>query len=178
MAIELRPYISSPSLELFQEEIRLAIYEKAWIERSIEEIGQERLFELLSAAGDVRKNAYAPYSNYKVGAAILTEKGKIYTGVNNEFATYAETGHAEGNAIAKAISEGAINENRTFIRALAVVHEGGSESGPCGRCSQCIKEHANNTLIIISDAKLEKPWATSLTQLFPNAFGPSDLGLK
>lgn len=178
MRIELRPHISPPTLETFQEEIILAIEEKAWIERSIEEIGEEKLFELLSAAGSIRENAYAPYSNYKVGAALLTKQGEIFTGVNNEFATYSETGHAEGNAIANAICSGAANDNRTFIKALAVVHEGGSESGPCGRCRQCIKEHADNALIIVSDSKLEKPWTTSLQELFPNAFGPTDLGIK
>lgn len=178
MAIELRPYISPPTLETFQEEIRLAIDEKAWIECSIEEIGQERLLKLLSAAVDVRQNAYAPYSNYKVGAAILTEKGKIYTGANNEFATYSETGHAEGNAIAKAISEGETQDKRTFIRALAVVHEGAAASGPCGRCRQCIAEHADNALIVVATPKSEITMVTSLVSLFPYAFTPRDLGIK
>lgn len=178
MKIEAKPQIAPLSIEDFQQEIRLAIDELAWIEHTIEEIGQTKLVDLLFAARDIRKNAYSPYSNYKVGAAILTENGKIYTGVNNEVATYSETGHAEENAIAHAIVHGETEVGRKFIKALAVVHAGGSHSGPCGRCRQCIKEHADNALIIVWDGKSEKPWTTSLNRIFPNAFGPSDLGIK
>src|SRR4051794_33319409 len=91
------------------------------------------LNRLLRRALQVRERAYAPYSGYQVGAAIMSATGKIYTGCNVENASYGLTVCAERNAIFKAISEG----EREFVAIAVVTANGGS---PCGACRQVIFE--------------------------------------
>ncbi len=91
--------------------------------------------ELIAAAITARERAYAPYSNYRVGAAVLTEEGRIVTGCNVENAVYPLTLCAERVAVAKAISEGA-----SAIAAVAVVTA--NAGSPCGSCRQVIREFA------------------------------------
>jgi len=98
---------------------------------------------LIKAAIDVRKFAYAPYSNYKVGAAVLTEKGKIYTGVNVENSSFGATICAERVAVTKAISNG---DNK--IIAIAVVGDS-NPTYPCGICRQFLTEFGDKDLKII-----------------------------
>lgn len=112
--------------------------------------------------------AYAPYSNFKVGAALLTDTGKIYTGCNIESASYTPTICAERTAIAKAVSEGERN-----ITMIAVT--GSADwTFPCGVCRQVIREFGKDAKIIIVNSEDEYKEFT-LEQLLPHSFGPEDL---
>lgn len=120
---------------------------------------------LLEKAYEGRENAYAPYSNFKVGAAVLAENGKIYTGCNIENASYGATNCAERTAIFKAISEG----NRK-ICAIAIVGADDEYTYPCGICRQVITEFADkNTEIILGKKSLEYIVKT-LAEILPGAF--------
>lgn len=120
---------------------------------------------LLEKAYEGRKNAYAPYSKFKVGAAVLMENGKIYTGCNIENASYGATNCAERTAIFKAISEG----NRK-ICAIAIVGADDEYTYPCGICRQVIAEFADeNTEIILGKKSLEYIVKT-LAEILPSAF--------
>lgn len=120
---------------------------------------------LLEKAYEGRKNAYAPYSKFKVGAAVLMENGKIYTGCNIENASYGATNCAERTAIFKAISEG----NRK-ICAIAIVGTDDEYTYPCGICRQVIAEFADeNTEIILGKKSLEYIVKT-LAEILPGAF--------
>lgn len=148
--------------------------ERAWILNKIHAIGQGKITEAIQKAVTVRKNAYPPYSGYKVGAALICTSGSIHASCNAEIASYSETDHAEGSAITKAISEGEIKKSDVnFIEAVIVSHSG--KSGPCGRCRQCIAQHAQNALIIDVDEKGTIDAVTSLKALFFYAFTPKDL---
>ncbi|AND83872.1 cytidine deaminase [Clostridium tyrobutyricum] len=125
---------------------------------------------LVSKAFEGRKNAYAPYSNFKVGAAVLTEDGKIYTGCNIENASYGATNCAERTAIFKAISEG-----HKTIEAIAIVGVINDYTYPCGICRQVISEFASdNTKIILGKGKNEYIVKT-LDEILPGAFTKKDL---
>jgi cytidine deaminase len=128
---------------------------------------------LIRAAFAAQKNAYAPYSHFLVGAALLAQDGTVYTGCNVECATFSPTNCAERTALFKAVSEGA----RCFT-AIAVV--GNRENGtdvdtlttPCGVCRQMLYEFAADDLIVIM-ARTETDYVeTTLGQLLPAAFGP------
>ena len=88
---------------------------------------------LIQQAMDIRQHAYAPYSKYKVGAALLSKSGRVFTGVNIENAAYSVTICAERTAVFKAVSEG----DRTFSAVAIVTDDGGS---PCGSCRQVLSE--------------------------------------
>jgi cytidine deaminase len=103
--------------------------------------------ELFEIATEIRKNAYAPFSKFHVGAALLTADGKIYTGVNVENSSYGATICAERTAFVKAISEG----ERDFV-ALAI-SAGETEALPCGICRQFIYEFAPEIAIITGTDK-------------------------
>jgi cytidine deaminase len=148
--------------------------ERKFIEKEIREIGENDIRKLVDVAIEFRKNSYAPYSNYNVGAGLLTTNGKTFGGCNNEYVAYSPTDHAEGVAIAKAVSEGVWKKDRKFIKAVAVVHDG--DSGPCGECLQRIVEHADNCLIITANPKGDIARITSLKAIFPYNFNPSHLG--
>lgn len=124
---------------------------------------------LEAAALDVRSRAYAPYSGYTVGAALLAEDGRVFLGANVENASYGLALCAERSAVAAAVSEGV----RRF-RAI-VVATGGSRAGaPCGMCRQVLAEFAPSFPVrCISDGgdRLD----TSVAELLPHPFGPSYL---
>lgn len=125
---------------------------------------------LLEAARDARKKAYAPYSRFLVGAAILDDQGKLHKGCNVENAAYPQGTCAEAGAIAAMI----LAEGRQ-IKALAVV--GGSKNPvtPCGGCRQKIREFAAPTTpILIGDLKVLRLRQT-LAELLPHSFGPEYL---
>lgn len=147
--------------------------ERLWVQSEIARIGKAKLEELVTASIEARKSAYTPYSNYAVGAAVLCSSGKVYSAPNAEVVTFSQTGHAEGNAVSKAISEGEAKENRKFIEAIVVCHSG--ESGPCGSCRQIIAEHCDNALVIDIDPDGNPVTVTSLKILLPFAFTPSHL---
>lgn len=129
--------------------------------------------ELLLKAIEARGFAYAPYSNHKVGAALLGKSGKIYTGCNVENAAYTPTNCAERTAIFKAVSEG----EREFT-AIAVVGGVGDKlsevCAPCGVCRQVLAEFCDSNLRIIL-GKPEKITVSTLAELLPLSFGKSDL---
>jgi cytidine deaminase len=110
---------------------------------------------LLNAAKIARRNAYAPYSGLKVGAAVLTKNGNIYTGANVENASFGITNCAERSAIFKAVSEG-----DKEIVAVAISNTGQAVSAPCGACRQVIYEFSENADVVMEKAvggfKVEK----------------------
>ena len=124
--------------------------------------------KLLELALDARKNAYVPYSGYAVGAALLAEDGRVFTGCNVENASFGLTNCAERTALFKAISEGA----RTFT-AIAIASNG-SMPYPCGACRQALNEFAPElrVLTIAGDGSTDD---TTLRALLPHGFGPKDL---
>lgn len=126
--------------------------------------------ELVSKAKDAREGAYVPYSNFKVGAALITEDDTVYTGCNIENASFGATNCAERTAIFKAVSEG-----HTRIKTIAVVGDLNSYTAPCGICRQVIAEFSDeNTRIII--AKNEEDYIMkSLDDILPGSFTKKDL---
>jgi len=126
--------------------------------------------KLLKIAEEARLKAYVPYSKFKVGAALLTKEGKIYTGCNIENASFGLTICAERVAIFKAVSEGS-----TQFEALAVICDSSKPCFPCGACRQIISEFGNETSIIISNLK-GKIKISNINELLPDAFGKEDLG--
>ena len=120
--------------------------------------------KLISLAKLARKNAYAPYSKFKVGSALLTKSGKIYTGCNVENATYGATICAERTAIVKAISEG-----EKHFKKIAIVCNTKEPCSPCGICRQMLYEFSPNMEVIMCNTK-GKTEKTTLKTLLPCAF--------
>ena len=123
---------------------------------------------LVQAASEAQKNAYAPYSHYMVGAALLTENGRTVTGVNVENAAYPTGMCAERTAVFKAVSEG----ERRF-RALAVVTRNGGS--PCGACRQVLSEFGLDIAVLIADESGRIREETTVRAMLPASFGPGDL---
>lgn len=123
--------------------------------------------ELIEVAKKAKKMAYAPYSNFHVGAALLTKKGQVFTGCNVEVASYGATNCAERTAIFKAVSEG----EREF-RAIAIA--GDSEPlYPCGICRQVIVEFGDDIDIIVEENGKIK--IMKINELLPHSFSNKDL---
>ena len=123
--------------------------------------------ELIDLARKVRKKAYAPYSHYKVGAALLGKSGAVYTGCNVENASYSHTVCAERTAVLKAVSEG-----ETEFAALALVTRNGGS--PCGACRQVLSEFAPRLTVYIADKNGDYR-TTTLGKLLPDSFTPAHL---
>lgn len=130
---------------------------------------------LILAAQKARENAYAPYSHFTVGAALLTKSGKIYKGCNIENCAFTPTSCAERTAFFSAICDG----EREFS-AIAVV--GGDEGKlplshcmPCGVCRQVMREFCDDGFFIISAISEEDYESLTLTDLLPHSFSPADL---
>ncbi len=131
---------------------------------------------LIRAAVAARKNAYAPYSHFAVGAALLTKSGRVYTGCNIECASFSPTNCAERTALFKAVSEG----EREFS-AIAVVGarldapDDSLVTSPCGVCRQMLYEFCGGALTVVM-AKGEDDWTERrLGELLPLGFGPEKL---
>jgi cytidine deaminase len=122
---------------------------------------------LIEQAIQARDNAYAPYSKYKVGAALLTADGKVFQGCNIENASYGPSMCAERVAVFKAVSEGC----KEFQAIAVVTVNGGS---PCGVCRQVLREFAPNLIVIVSDVESNYQVLT-LSDLLPHSFGPEHL---
>lgn len=120
--------------------------------------------ELVESAREVRERAYAPYSNFKVGAAIRTKDGKIYTGCNVESASYGLTVCAERVAIWKAVSEG----EKEFTE-IAVVADTGELTPPCGVCRQIIWEFCHDIPVTLGNLKGDTE-TIKMSELLPRAF--------
>jgi cytidine deaminase len=121
--------------------------------------------ELLKMAEEAKSGAYAPYSGFKVGAALLTGSGKVYTGINIENISYGATNCAERTAIFKAVSEG-----EREIMKIAIASDSEDYIYPCGICRQVIAEFGtNDTRIICSNGKSNFK-VYNLGELLPHAF--------
>ncbi len=123
---------------------------------------------LIKTAIEARQWAYAPYSNYAVGAAVLSSSGRVYDGVNVENAAYPSGTCAERVAIFKAVSQG----ERNFA-ALAVVTSNGG--WPCGACRQVMAEFGLDTWVIIADEDGNILKEASVSDILPGAFTPEHL---
>jgi cytidine deaminase len=130
-------------------------------------VDAKAMAKLVSAAKAVRKKAYAPYSKYRVGAAILTRSGTVYIGCNVENATYGATICAERSAIVQMIAAG---ENDPI--ACAVVTAGPRPGSPCGICRQVLYEFAADMPIalVAEGTKKEARRSTTLAELLPDGF--------
>lgn len=132
------------------------------------ELTPELREKLVETAVQARQWAYAPYSKYSVGAALLTASGKIYEGVNIENAAYPVTICAERVAVFKAVSEG----ERDFKAIVVATENGGS---PCGSCRQVLAEFGVETVVLIVDAAGQILQECSVAELLPGAFLPGKL---
>jgi len=126
---------------------------------------------LVAAAREVREHAYAPYSNYRVGAAILGGAGRVYTGCNVENVSYGLTICAERSAISAMIADG-----ERIIRAIAIVTDGPVRVSPCGACRQVLTEFAEDLPIHLASAQAGvMARTTSLAKLLAEPFRPGML---
>jgi cytidine deaminase len=125
--------------------------------------------ELIARAVEVRENACAAYSHYKVGAALLASSGKVYTGCNVENATYGLTVCAERVALWKALSEG----ERTFTQ-IAVVTSSEPPASPCGACRQLLWEYCGDMEVILANLQGFRK-TLRLAEIFPRPFDRSFL---
>ena len=127
--------------------------------------------ELLKKAKDAINNSYSPYSNFKVGAAVLSQSGKIYTGTNVENSSYGLTMCAERVAIFKAVSEG----ERKF-EAIAIIGTSNNVVSPCGACRQVILEFSQlsdkKIEVIMSNENMNKVIISTIDEHIPLGFGP------
>jgi cytidine deaminase len=123
---------------------------------------------LIEAARRVQANAYAPYSNYAVGAALQCEDGSVFVGCNVENASYGLTNCAERVAIAAAVSQG----QRRF-RRIVIVSNSDPPAAPCGACRQVLREFSRDLEVHAVGPKRTLQW--KLTELLPAAFGPEQL---
>lgn len=124
---------------------------------------------LIDLANEARRRAYAPYSNYRVGAALRTKTGRVFTGVNVENAAYPTSMCAERVAVFKAISEG---EHEFEVLALVTDNSG----SPCGACRQVLSEFGLDTTILIADGEGKLAKQTTVEELLPMAFTGKQLG--
>lgn len=125
-------------------------------------------------AFDAMNYSYSPYSGYKVGAALLTAEGKVYTGCNIENAAFGPTNCAERTAIFKAVSEG----ERNFVRIAVVGGKDGSPDDyfyPCGVCRQVMAEFCNKDFEIITAKTVDDFVKVTLGELLPYGFGPEKI---
>ncbi len=128
--------------------------------------------ELIKAALKARENAYAPYSHFAVGAAVLTKDGQVFTGCNIENASFGATNCAERTAIFKAVSEG----HREFVKIAIAGGKLGEQiteyAYPCGVCRQVIGEFCNTEEMKVLVAKSEEEYEEfTLDSLLPHHFG-------
>ncbi|MBN2045940.1 MAG: cytidine deaminase [Anaerolineales bacterium] len=131
-------------------------------------VSKETAAELVEHATQAREKAYARYSNYPVGAALLTKEGQIFTGVNVENSVYPLTVCAERAALFTAVTEG----YRSFEAIAVVTRDAGT---PCGSCRQVLAEFGLDIEVIIADTKGEIQQITSVAELLPFSFGPDNL---
>jgi len=125
--------------------------------------------KLIQSALQAREKAYAPYSNYQVGAALVTPSGKFFTGCNVESAAYPTSMCAERVAVFKAVSEG----EREFLAIAVVTSNAGT---PCGACRQVLAEFGLDIMVLIADTSGKLKQEARLAELLPGAFGPGDMG--
>ncbi|NOW20607.1 cytidine deaminase [Clostridium saccharobutylicum] len=121
--------------------------------------------KLINVALDYRNRAYSPYSNFKVGAAVLFESGKIYGGCNVENASFGATNCAERTAIFRGISEG-----ETTIKSIAIVGSLNEYTYPCGICRQVISEFGDESIEVILAKSEDDYIIKDMREVLPGAF--------
>jgi len=121
---------------------------------------------LIAAAREARKRAHAPYSRFKVGAAIVSEDGEIFSGCNVENASYGATLCAERNAVTAAVAAG----HKSFT-AIAIVTNSSPPAPPCGLCLQVLVEFCRELSVLLTNPKGEVV-RTRLSKLLPRPFSP------
>jgi len=138
---------------------------------------QTQQLALLTAARSAQLNAYAPYSNYKVGAAVLDDHGRIHAGCNVENAAYPEGLCAEASALSAMVLAGS-----TRALAVLVVGSGGEGGGawttPCGGCRQKLREFGTPDMPVLSANETTLGPRYTLSALLPESFGPDHLTAK
>ncbi|NBG89320.1 cytidine deaminase [Isachenkonia alkalipeptolytica] len=128
--------------------------------------------ELIRKALEAQKMAYVPYSEFPVGAAVLTSTGKVFTGCNIENASFGATNCAERTALFKAISEG-----EKDFKTIAIVGDPEAFTAPCGICRQVLVEFGLDITVIL--AKSEEEYQTyTMEEILPLSFTPKDLENK
>ena len=132
-------------------------------ERDIMKFTKKKQLELLNLARQAAEMAYAPYSGFKVGAALLTKSGAVFTGCNVENASYSMTICAERTAMFKAVSEG----EREFS-AIAVYVDSDITFPPCGACRQVLAEFSGDLPVLIGNKN--EHYETNLSRLLPETF--------
>ncbi|PKM86532.1 MAG: cytidine deaminase [Firmicutes bacterium HGW-Firmicutes-12] len=125
--------------------------------------------KLIDVAREVRERAYAPYSGFKVGAAIMAEDGTIYSGCNIENASYSHSICAERVALFKAVGVGA-----RIFQAIAIVTELDNPASPCGACRQVLAEFSPDMQVLMANTR-GKVITSTVKELLPMAFSNSDL---
>jgi cytidine deaminase len=128
--------------------------------------------DLVKAAKEAKSKAYAPYSKFKVGAALLAKNGQVYTGCNVENASYGLTCCAERNAVFLAVGRG----ERSFV-AIAIASDSLQPTAPCGSCRQVLNEFSPGMTVIMAGAKGQIR-EHKLSELLPDSFGPKSLKNK
>ena len=137
------------------------------------QLTQAEIDLLLDKAQEAREHSYAPYSRYRVGAALLTADGQVYQGCNIENAGFTPTNCAERTAFFKAVYDG----HRAF-RAIAVIATGEEMGFPCGVCRQVMAEFCDRDFIIVTaNRDRTKVDVSDFETLLPHSFGPRDLGV-
>jgi len=131
-------------------------------------MAKEERQSLIDLANEARRRAYAPYSNYPVGAALRTKSGRLFTGVSVENAAYPQVMCAERVAVFKAVSEG-----ETEFEVMAVVTNNGGS--PCGGCRQVLAEFGLDTIVLIADGEGKLQKTMTVAELLPEAFTPDHL---
>lgn len=127
--------------------------------------------DLILQANKVRAHCYAPYSQFRVGCAILLTDGSVITGVNIENASYSVTLCAERSAMASVISAAKQND----IKALAIVTKSSPPSSPCGVCRQFLSEFLDAKVVIILANEKGEKISTTIAELLPGAFNKTNL---
>lgn len=139
---------------------------RSWTDNDV-----ERLVKLAKEAADA---AYAPYSKFKVGAALQTKSGAVFHGCNVENANYSLTLHAEHNAIGQMVVAGVVPDIDVIV--IYTPTNDVTPTGPCGSCRQALYEFSPDCTVI---SVCDNPAASlriKLSKLLPHAFGPADLG--
>ena len=143
----------------------------------MQEFSEKQIKDLIKMAIEAQKMAYAPYSNFMVGAALLTKSGKVFTGCNIESVSYSPTTCAERVAVLKAVSEG----EREFAMIAVIGGPADGErkskndsSAPCGVCRQLIYEFGPDTIIVGINTP-DDYYMIPISELLPRGFGPEQL---
>jgi cytidine deaminase len=134
-------------------------------------LSQAERLALLAAARDAALHAYCPYSRFPVGAAVLTDRGEIYSGCNVENASYGLTVCAERNAVFQAVARGS---GPLRIQAMIIYAPAKSPAAPCGACRQVLYEFGREAIVLCVGTGSDII-ETSLAELLPRAFGPDHL---